>query len=146
MKRLFLSLAAIATLTMVSCSKDEETGQITPTKENLTGTYVITGVTVKSGASPEINVFNNADPNMNEYEACERDDQYKLNADLTHEWIDAGTQCSPAGGGLGTWSLVNASTINLDGFEATIASWDGKTLMVQHTDMGVTYKTTFVKQ
>ena len=150
MKKLFLSLSAIALLATTACNKDNEegSGQITPTKENLTGTYVITGVTIKSGSSPEINIFNNTDANMNQYEACERDDEYKLNAHLTHEWIDAGTQCSPAGGDSGAWSLVNATTINIDGFEATIASWDGKTLVIQDAEMGtgIVHKTTFVKK
>jgi len=145
MKKLFLSLSAIAALAMTSCSKDDESSQITPTKENLSGTYVMTGATLKVG-STEMNVFNNADASMNWYEACDRDDQYKLNINLSYEVVDAGAQCSPDNNSMGTWDLVNSSTIQLDGEQGTITSFDGKTLVVSVTDSGSTLTTTMVKQ
>jgi len=145
MKKLFLSLSVLALLTATSCNKNKD-DKFTPTKENLTGTYNITSATYQEGNSPAVNVFSNTDPSMNWYEPCERDDEYKLNGDSSFELVDAGTKCTPEGGDSGTWSLVNSTTINIDGSDMTIASFDGKQLVLKYTDSGDTYTTTLVKK
>lgn len=136
---------SLLTVLFVSCKKDNENKQVTATKENLTGTYVMTAATISSSGQT-VNVFNNADANMNLYEACDRDDLYKLNADLSFQQVDAGTSCSPDNNYTSTWEFVNATTIKIDGETGTITSWDGKTLVTTADFGGATYTTTMVKQ
>ena len=97
-------------LVFVSCKKDEDDEPVTPTKENLTGSYKMTAATMASGGS-SMDIFNN---DMFT-EPCERDDIYKLNADLSFNVQDAGTVCSTTSVCTGSWSLVNSTTINIDG-------------------------------
>jgi hypothetical protein len=144
MKKLFLSLSVLALLTATSCNKDNDDvpQEITPTKENLTGTYKITAATMQVGSSAAVDIFNdNAF-----FEACQKDDNHKLNANLTYEMEDAGTQCNPPGTYSDFWDLVNSSTIEIDGVQGTIKSWDGRTLVVAGTDQGTTITMTYVKQ
>ncbi|HEU4469961.1 MAG TPA: lipocalin family protein [Flavisolibacter sp.] len=142
MKAIFSCLAAFVLLSSTSCKKDDDDPKpVTPTKENLTGSYKLTAATVAG-----VNIFNNSNESMNLYEACQRDDVYKLNADLSYQVADEGTQCSPSGSYTGTWSFVNSTTIVLDGETATITSFDGKNLSVSSVQGGFTISSTFVKQ
>jgi hypothetical protein len=144
MKKTILALSMLS-LVFVSCKKDDKDEPVTPTKENLTGSYKMTAATMASGSS-SIDVFNN---DMFT-EACERDDIYKLNADLTYNVQDAGTTCSPTTAWTGTWSLVSTTSIDIDGDVYTIKSWNGKTLVGEATDNSsgttITYTVTYVKQ
>ncbi|HWJ91539.1 MAG TPA: lipocalin family protein [Flavisolibacter sp.] len=146
MKKTIIALSFIAIL-FSSCKKDNDSPkQVTPTQENLTGTYIITAARVGNGGA-YVNVFNNPDPNANFFEPCERDDQYKLNANLSYAVIDAGTACSPTtADDTGTWSLTSATSITMDGEVYTIKSFDGTTLVVTDTSGGPSYEVTFVKQ
>jgi len=141
MKKTILALSMLS-LVFVSCKKDDKDEPVTPTKENLTGTYKMTAFTISSGGQ-SMDAFNNL------MEPCDRDDIYKLNADLTYNIVDAGTVCSPDNNDVSTWSL-SGSTLTLDGDPGTIKSWNGKTLVVEATDnssgTAVTYSSTFVKQ
>ena len=143
MKKTICALA-LFTLVFASCKKDS-TASITPTKENLAGTYIITAATVAANGQT-VNVFDNADVSMNDFDPCKRDDQYKLNVDLSYAVIDAGTPCSPDNNATGTWELVNSSTISIDGSASTIKSWDGHTLVATADFGGGTYSVTYVKQ
>jgi hypothetical protein len=141
MKKLLLGLSVIVLLT-ASCKKDKsETKTVTPTKENLTGKYKIIAATVNG-----VDVYNNSNASVNVFEACDRDDEYYLNTDLSYDVVDAGTQCSPDNNWTGTWSLTNSTTIDLDGDVFTIKSFDGTTLVATYTDQGITYSATYVKQ
>ena len=81
------------------------------------------------------------------FEACDRDDIYKLNADLTYDIQDAGQVCSPDNNYTGgSWALVGTSSINIDGDVYTIKSWNGKTLVAEMSDSGLTATVTYVKQ
>src|SRR5215203_6100080 len=104
MKKTILALTMLS-VAFVSCKKDDKDEAVTPTKENLAGSYKVTAATAAG-----INVFNNPDESINEFEACERDDVYTLNADLTAVRADAGTQCDPVNNGTGIWDL-NGTTL-----------------------------------
>jgi hypothetical protein len=144
MKKTILALSMLS-LVFVSCSKDDKDEPVTPTKENLTGSYKMTALSMSSSQG-SIDLFNNDMFTP----ACMRDDIYKLNADLTYNVQDAGTQCSPATTDSGTWSLPSSTTINIDGDVYVIKSWNGKTLVAEQTDNSsgttVTYSSTYVKQ
>ena len=144
MKKMIIAFSALA-LVFTSCKKDEESKAVTPTKENLTGVWMTTAAKITVGGN-SVNVFNNADENMNIYSACERDDKYHFNADLTNVVEDAGTKCDPEGGSQGEWALTNATTINIDGETGTIDSFDGKNLVVTVDQGGAKSTTTFAKQ
>ena len=143
MKNSILALSMLG-LVFASCNKDKNE-EVTPTKENLTGSFKITAMTYAG-----MNVFNNADENANFFEPCERDDVYNLKADLTGELTDAGTQCSPPSSGTGTWSLtgttfsiVDVAAVDISG---TIKSWNGKTLVIEESNGSVTGTITLEKQ
>ena len=138
MKKSILALTMLS-LVFVSCDKDDKDEPVTPTKENLTGSYKLTAFTVANGGT-SLDFFNTV------MEACDRDDIYKLNSDMSYGVQDAGTVCSPDNNYTGgTWSITG-TTINLDGESGTIKSWDNKTLVVEQVDAGTTYTQTFQKQ
>jgi len=137
MKKVFLAFSAL-TLVLVSCKKDDKDEAVTPTKENLTGSYKMTAATISQSGST-VDAYNQL------MEACDRDDIYKLNADNSYVVQDAGTVCSPSNDDTGTWSL-SGTTINMDGEVGTIKSWNGKTLVVEGTDQGISFSSTYVKQ
>jgi hypothetical protein len=138
MKKMIIAFSALA-LVFTSCKKDDETKAVTPTKENLTGTWMITSVKIVNG-SQSVDMFGS-------FDACQKDDKYLLNADLSYAVEDAGTKCDPDGGYTGgTWSLVNSTTIDLDGETMTIKSFDGKNLVVSESAGGPELQTTYVKQ
>jgi hypothetical protein len=148
MKKTILALSMLS-LVFVSCKKDDkDPDPITPTKENLTASYKMTGMTWAG-----VNVFNNADENANFVEACERDDVYTLKADLTAERTDAGTQCSPASTATGSWEftssnntiLISDLSTTMD-IEGTVKSWNGKTLVVEDNSAGFVISVTLQKQ
>ena len=139
-----IAFSALA-LVFTSCKKDEETKTSTPTKENLTGVWMMTAANISSGGS-SINVFDNTDEIINIVPPCERDDKYHLNADLSFQQEDAGTQCDPTTATTGEWALTNTTTINIDGEVSTIDSFDGKTMVVSVDQGNGKLTTTFVKQ
>ncbi|MFL5810873.1 MAG: lipocalin family protein [Flavisolibacter sp.] len=137
MKKMIIAFSALA-MVFVSCKKDEESKAVTPTKENLTGVWMVTSAKISSGGA-SVDMFSS-------FDACQKDDKYHFNGDLTYQVEDAGTQCDPSTSSDGTWALTNATTINIDGEVGTIDSFDGKNLVVTE-DMGNgKMTTTFVKQ
>lgn len=145
MKKTILALSVVA-LMFTACKKDEDApANVTPTVTNLPGTYIITAATVSSGGT-SVNVFNNSDASMNWFEACDRDDQYKLNANMSYDVVDAGTACSPDNSYSGTWALPSSTSIDIDGNIGTIQSYNGKTLVVTEDYGGAIYTVTYQKQ
>lgn len=141
MKKVVCALSAMVLLA-TSCKKDNEEGPVTPTKENLTGSYKITKMQAGSG-----NQF--MDITAQDWaEECQKDDIHKLNVDNTYQSVDASTKCSPEGGESGTWSLTNSTTIVIDGETLTIRSFDGKNLEVSYVEpfTSMTFVTTYQKQ
>lgn len=138
MRRVLFALSALVILA-TSCKKDKDDGPVTPTKENLTGSYKITKMEATiNGQSQEVT--------SQYYDACELDDIHKLNADNTYQWLDAGVKCNPTEDYSDFWSLTNSTTIVVDGYIYTIKSFDGKTLVLSESYQGSEVKTTFVKQ
>jgi len=122
MKRtlLFLVISGTAALIITGCSKKSDTQAAT--MKNLAGTYKLTAYTATSGGVT-IDGMQNMD-------ACQKDDQLKLNADSTLNYIDAGTTCSPDGSYTGSW-VVSGNYLILDGSDSsTIKSFNGSTLVV----------------
>jgi hypothetical protein len=135
MKKGILALSLLA-LVFTSCKKDDdEPQQITPTKENVTGSYKITAMTING-----IDFWSSLD-------ACEKDDVYKANADLSFDRQDAGTVCSPDNSYTGgTWS-ISGSTVNFnDEVSGTITSWDGSTMVVTDNSSSPAIVVTLRKQ
>lgn len=133
----FLSMVML----VVSCKKEEEDNSITPTKENLVGTYKITAATLAAGGSV-VDVYNNEAY----VKACQRDDIYKLNADNSLIVIDTGLVCSPTNDLVSTWSLINYFQIKLDGKIYTINYWDGNKLVGDYLDNGLKATVTYTRQ
>ncbi|MFL5810875.1 MAG: hypothetical protein ACJ749_15245 [Flavisolibacter sp.] len=144
MKKMIIAFSALALL-FTSCKKDEESKPSVPTKENLTGVWMITAAQVTSGGT-SINVFNNSDEIINMYAPCARDDKYHFNADLSFLVEDAGTKCDPESGATGEWALTNATTVNINGEVKTIDSFDGKTMVVSSDQGSAKLITTYAKQ
>lgn len=139
MKKSILALSTLCIL-FTACKKDkDEPAAVTPTVANLSGSYKLDKITAMSG---------NTETPMPEgwMEACEKDDIYKLNANLSYEQVDAGTVCDPSGGISGSWKLNSATSIELDGDPYTIRKFDGKSLELTEVYLGATFVTYFVKQ
>lgn len=127
-----------------ACSKsNNSTNTSAITKENLAGTYTLTAATASIPGLPPQNV-------LDSLPACQKDDQYKLNVDLTFNYIDAGTKCSPPGDYSATWSLIGTTQIVIGSDTASIQSFNGKNLVVNSvvTIAGIPLTTTdtFTKQ
>lgn len=137
---LILSSVLIFLLIFSACKKNSD-NKVQPTEDNLAGTYKLTGLTwVYMGQT--INVYDSLDD-------CEKDNLFRLNADLTLDFIDAGMVCSPPEDDTGTWYLSNDSLYLGDGNGAKIKSFDGTTLVltgVPDSDPDVTATTTLKKQ
>lgn len=119
-----LALAFVMVTAFSACTKNSDVLSIT--KENLAGSYTIISVTAKA---PGVAV---QDVTSDNYEPCELDDQVVLNSDLTATYIDAGTQCTPAGGGSDYWS-VNGNVITISGDDFTVKSLTKTALVVEQT-------------
>ena len=129
-----LALALLVATTFSACKKDNDSNDsLSVTKENLAATYTLSTIKVKATGVAEQDV-------TSQVTACEKDDQIILKSDLTIQYKDAGTVCSPAGDGTGVWSL-SGSTITMDGDAYTVKSLTKGTLVLEQTGTvsGVTY-------
>jgi Lipocalin-like domain len=139
---LFLLIAVSALFFTVSCKKSSSTNSSAITVQNLVGTYGLTSLTVTIAPFPPQNI-------LDSIPACQRDDEYKLNADMSYNYIDAGTKCIPPGDGSGTWSL-SGNTLIIDSINATIQKFDGKNLTlstpVVYNGISATTTETLTKQ
>jgi hypothetical protein len=143
MKKILMGIIALSMLTVTACKKDDkEPANVTPTTANLSGSYKISKVTaMPSGSTTETDVTNSW------LQACEKDDVITLASNGTYTVTDAGTTCSPSSADTGTWSLVNSTTINLDGSNYTINRFNGTNLDVSISDPSFgTVKQYLVKQ
>lgn len=146
MKKTLLACLAIASLSLISCTKEEQEDVTFPiTKENAAGTYTITSMMATVNGSAESSVFESA------FEECQRDDSYTLSINGSYTINDEGTQCSNARvPQAGTWELKDSKTITIDGEERVIHSFDGSRLVVianySANGMTGTVKTTFTKK
>ena len=141
MKRNIVYAVAIFTTLFIAtaCKKDKNTN-LAYTVANLTGTYGLTALVWSDGSRTE-NIYDSLD-------ACERDNLIQLNADMTINYIDAGTVCAPPEDGIGAWSL-SGDSLYLDTDAAKIKSFDGKTLILTGVPLnnpGVIGTTTLTKK
>jgi len=60
---------------------------------------------------------------------CERDDIITYNTDGTYQYKDGGTVCSPLGNTNGTWVFVGTTSMQMNGDNYIIDSFDCKTLI-----------------
>lgn len=127
MNRTFTKLLVLALLIVTAfgaCTKNSDVLSIT--KDNLAGTYTIITVKAKAAGASEQDVTSaNFDP-------CEMDDQIVLKSDLTATYVDAGTQCTPAGGGSDYWSF-NSGILTIAGEDFTVRSLTKSTLVLEQT-------------
>jgi hypothetical protein len=141
MKKIVLGLFSLALLT-TACKKDKDAPAIN--KENVAGTYKLMTVKASVNGSSEVDA--------DDREVCEKDNLYKLNADNSFIYQDAGTVCDPAGDFEATWNLNDKeiSSEEYPGLNGTITSFDGTNLDVTFSviDGGNTYKirSTFQRQ
>jgi hypothetical protein len=147
MKKLFFVLL-IPSLSLIfnSCTKSASASiDVTAaiTYQLLAGTYKTTSIMAKD---------NNTGGTIDMYaqmSSCQKDDTEILSPDGTYYYVDAGTQCSPAGDNTGTWTL-SVNKITIGSINANIQSYDGQNLVVTYvqTAGGSTYSITqkFVRQ
>ena len=140
MKKSILALSVVSIL-FTACKKDkDEPAAVTPTVENLSGSYKLDKITAKAGTSAE-------SPVTDEWvDACQKDDIQKLNANLSYEYQDAGTACDPSGSYSGSWKLNSATSIELDGDSYAIRKFNGKSLELTEDFGGATIIFYMVKQ
>lgn len=137
MKQNLVGCIAIAALALSSCTKD--VNEVTPppptnpdksvavTKESVSGKYVVTAITLGDGGLVERDITTEVMP-----DECQRDDSYDLQLDGTLTYTDEGNQCTNTRPlTTGTWDLVTASEITIDGETHTIKSFNGKDLITQ---------------
>ena len=141
MKKLLFGLFAL-TLLATACKKEKD--EVLLTKENIAGTYKLMSIKVSLNGSPEMDA--------DDRQICEKDDLYKLNADNSFNYVDAGVVCDPAGDLSATWQLNDKQLVSetYPDLNGTITSFDGTNLEVTFNgvegDMTYTIKSTFQKQ
>jgi hypothetical protein len=132
-----LALALLVATTFSACKKDDDNNDsLAVTKENLVATYTLSSLKVKATGVAEQDVTN--DPNY--VPTCSKDDQIILKSDLTVQYKDAGTVCSPAGDDTGVWSVAG-STLTMDQENFTVKSFTKGTLVLEetYTQSGITW-------
>lgn len=144
-KNLILPIFAALLLSVifVACKKEKDE-EVAPTKENLAGTYKLVSLKAKiAGVATEVDAM------ADYFEPCQKDDLYKLNADLSFQYIDAGSTCDPAGDYEADWSL-SGKTISFDAWAFAVTKFDGKTLVGTETmtenGQTITFTGTFQRQ
>ncbi len=128
----YLTIAiAMAIVTIFGCSKSDSGGgnPSDVTTANVSGSYKLTSIVLSIPPAPPIDYTDSVDV----IAVCQRDDIYKLNTDLTYNYIDAGTQCSPPGDGTGSWKLIGTTKIVIDSDTADINSFTGTVLKISVT-------------
>ena len=119
---LLLLLTVIGIIAIVASCKKSSSNNTSITKENIAGSYKLTGVSVTVPPFPAQDVTDSIP-------ACQRDDIVKLNVDLSMVYTDAGTKCAPPGDFNSTWSL-SGNNISIDTLSGVIQKFDGKVLII----------------
>ncbi len=138
MKNYFFAAVAASAL-LFSCKKNDKTS-CDATVAALAGNYKIVKITV---AGQDV---------TNSYysEDCNKDDIFQLKADKTLAYVDAGTQCSPADNGTGSWDVVNGQiTITHTGGSPDVSGTVSNKcngFEVSQTTSGVSFIVYFTKQ
>ena len=142
MKKIFMPVFIM--LMLFACKKKTVDAPPAQTKENISGQYKLTALTAKTATTGETDIL------VTYVTACRRDDIQQFKADLTYNYIDAGTKCSPAGDDNGAWSLPAPGKMLIDGVNFDIISFTGPMLVLSNVDVllgtSTTFKTTLTKQ
>ena len=119
MKKLLFGLLSL-TLLATACKKSKDAPAMT--KENIAGTYKMTAAMYKmpAGQGPDEETFST-------FDACFKDDVYKLNLDGTFEDVDAGEVCDPTHAFQSTWQ-VEGNLLTIGEYTYTITKFDGSIL------------------
>ena len=145
MKKILYSLLLISTV-MVSCSKDDDGPSCATSVAGITGSFKITKQELFTNGIPT-DITSGLDP-------CELSGIYRLNADKTATYTEAGSSCSDSWSG-GSWDVVSNKLIikdntNTEWYNATIKTWNCSNLLISEpTIVGsitADYVTTFTKQ
>jgi hypothetical protein len=67
-------------------------------------------------------------------DSCDRDNIYKFTSNGSYQIMDIGLVCFPSGDDDGTWQLVSATAMKIDGDPIVLESFDCKTLVIVNTD------------
>jgi hypothetical protein len=125
----FLFSAAVAVLALSSCKKDKASDTLAITKENIVGTYKLTGMDI-TAAGQTRSIYNET------FDACERDDLFAFKAGNIGAYTDAGEKCDLVNEPQEfKWSL-NGTTLAVENDEeigGTISSLTSKQMVVTQT-------------
>jgi hypothetical protein len=107
-------LSFVFTAILLFCKKEKSASNNCSTNvSSIAGCYKTVSVKYKANSSSsEQDLF----AILN---TCEKDDIIKLNTNVTAEYINAGTACSPNGSDTSNWTL-NGNTITMDGTAGSI--------------------------
>ncbi|HYH15996.1 MAG TPA: lipocalin family protein [Flavisolibacter sp.] len=124
MKKTLLAFTTLSILLFASCNKEgsDENEEPSLTKESLAGNYKLTSAKASVPGVGERDAMDIISP-----EPCQKDDIIALKADLTYEYKDEGTECTPSGDETGTWTL-NGDQLAAGPYEFTVTKWDGRVL------------------
>jgi hypothetical protein len=137
MKKTNLLILAVSfiLISIVSCSKNNNDNSPSDVAD-ISGTYVVTGMiehqTLADGTLRDYDEY------ANQLTPCEKDNELQLNRNLTVNYVDAGTVCSPSFSDAGTWSSTKDNLILSKDFlnstikSGKIKSFDGKTLVIDN--------------
>jgi hypothetical protein len=123
MKKILFGLLSL-TLLATACKKSKDEPTVEVTKENISGTYKLLSIKASANGS--------AQQDFDFREACEKDDTYKLNADQTFLYTDAGTVCGDPYEFSGDLSL-EGNVISFYQEQGTISKLTASTLEVKNT-------------
>ena len=141
MKIKTLSLAALSLLLFGSCKKDKA-NSCDKSMAAIAGTYSITKIEIGSNGN-----FVDVD----DRDACEKDDHIVLNQNGTLQYQDDGITCDPNGEDSGTWNIDSNGKITMSGAgdfyaqTADVTSFDCTNLVITGTESGIQYRVTFKK-
>jgi hypothetical protein len=143
MKNIFY-LSALLMLLVTACKKDNT--DTTSSQKNIPGVYKITGLQVKAGSEPKVDVFN-------QLTTCQQNDTWGFQSDGTFLFGGAATSDCQDGDFSGTWSL-NGNTFTVATQQNTTSygfeHFDGHALTLSTAGTlnsePATYYITFTKQ
>jgi hypothetical protein len=126
-----LMMLLLMVITVSSSCKKDKSENCTVSVGNLSQTYKLAAFTYKAHATASEQDY------LAMIDACERDDNIRLNSNGTYDNIDVGVTCTPSTNDQGTWSL-NGNIITSDGLvSGNIESFDCNRLVMVITDFYV---------
>ena len=117
-------LSVIFILLLVSSCRKDSKNECTPTVASVSGTYKLTALKYKAGASATEQDY------LLMRDDCENDDLIILNANGTYQYQDAGISCSPNGNDNGTWGITGNMVFSDGIVGGIIESFDCRSLTV----------------